>query len=797
MEVVQLVVNDIEIFIKDQPIGLGISKLSLDRDFQYSCIDTKIEAELKFYCASGKTEIDNEYENKGVEGSGYIIITDTCGTNAKNYQFNLDFKKYNNQGDYTTLGLIDVNSLWKLELNKEVNLTALPLMPEDFYVRNLPLTYDYHYESSEMNEKLDVVRQDLIWPPIPTYSIDNFYIFQKSKTTKNELDNGSELLANQIIGGEGVSYTPPANSVVTSSNGVFATTFTQNLQTTIEIEPIFDNIVDDGILTLTTSGDNGMTIDIVDTTYAFQYARLREHIIIGSSFENPRILMQCNLYGSTTSVITSFTNTNYSNNFSTGTHTEEYHNTYLGLTGNVLNVKKGEKVWFYYSFLSGNFAPTSPITINGVVYSTGTALRFINYKEIDIKINRDLDLRFTLTKNVSNGIVGSAWIEPYHTKTKAYKGSTMLNAVFGCDSNIASEYECYSDLWFSRGDYLRGKINAADFIVKPSEFFTELEKVVCCGLGYFYDLPDPYLRLRTVYDFYSDILVPSKYQFDYNDLIDGKIEIAPFSSPYYKEIQIGYSNSKDSPKDFCKQNNYSINNASDSIYSKVSDFIASMFIITRALRLGTEDKELEFDKNIILLSGTTDSGYNVTLSQTGGYLDDKSQINPTDYVGINRRYSTVFNLFRHLYKWGFSLFADKDKITANKYEGNTIYDNKMRDTSGAMAATSAPNKADNYFGLSNCYLPYDNPSANDHAPIDKSLEDIYDRYIVKDLYVPTQITFKTANLSSLDLIEMRAHQYDLFSVTDGTNMYYGNLISANLEDDITEIKLLRRFKNGI
>ena len=66
-----------------------------------------------------------------------------------------------------------------------------------------------------------------------------------------------------------------------------------------------------------------------------------------------------------------------------------------------------------------------------------------------------------------------------------------------------------------------------------------------------------------------------------------------------------------------------------------------------------------------------------------------------------------------------------------------------------------------------------------------------------NLYVPSQITFKTAKLSSLDLIAMRAHQYDLFSVTDGTNTYYGNLISANLEDDVTEIKLLRRFKDGL
>jgi hypothetical protein len=81
--------------------------------------------------------------------------------------------------------------------------------------------------------------------------------------------------------------------------------------------------------------------------------------------------------------------------------------------------------------------------------------------------------------------------------------------------------------------------------------------------------------------------------------------------------------------------------------------------------------------------------------------------------------------------------------------------------------------------------------------VDRTIDNLLTDLIENALYVPTQITFKTANLSSLDLIAMRAHQYDLFSVTDGTNIYYGNLISANSEDDVTEIKLLRRFKNGL
>ena len=173
------------------------------------------------------------------------------------------------------------------------------------------------------------------------------------------------------------------------------------------------------------------------------------------------------------------------------------------------------------------------------------------------------------------------------------------------------------------------------------------------------------------------------------------------------------------------------------------------------------------------------------MSQTSGVLADNIFTQPLNSAGINRRYATALNLFRHLYKWGFSLFADKTELKVPKYEGNNIYDYEIRDTTGSSTNPY-------YHSLSLCKLPLDN-----YVNVDRSIVDIYTEFIQSGLYVPTQITFKTANLSSLDLIAMRAHQYDLFSVTDGENTYYGNLISANLEDDITEIKLLRRFKNGI
>lgn len=802
MEVTKIVINGIEISTLDKPIGLEAIKLSLDRDFQYSCVDTKIEAELRFYCASGKTELDAEYESKGVEATGYIEITDTCGNNAETYRFNLDFKKYNNLGDYTTIGLIDVNSLWKKDLDKEVNLTTLlPAIP-DFYIRNLPLIYSYASENvyAKINQDTLNLEHTAAWiggipvlyntsppttppsaAPVPpntipfppfgniTYYQDILhYIFPRVDVTRNDLENSDGLLMDYF----NIEGPIPVKTMNFSDVSGTVTTITNGTYSQIEPEPVFQNNLSAGDFTINTFNDQ-LTLDLLDITSAkCQLAEINEIISIGKSYENPRYIMknQLDITG---------------RNINTTTPVTEIltYNKSISLT---LEVKEQEKVWIYYEIVYKQIEdplPTyDPVSGKWQYYPYNQ----IQFKNVSYWLSNTIDIEFKLTKDVKSTIVNASEIVPYHTKTKAYKGTDTLNEIFATDTNIA-DTNCFSDLWFSRGDFIRGKINTADFIVKPSDFFRELEKVVCCGLGYFYDTPTPEKRLMSVYDFYSDTLVPSQYQFLDTDIIDGIIEIAPFLSPYYKEINIGYSNSKDSPEDFCKQNNYSIDNDSESNYSKVSDFVASQYIITRALRLGTQDEELEFDNNIFILSGTSVASgattYNVTLSQTTGYLEDSVYTLPTIDNGINRRYATVFNLFRHLYKWGFSLFNNKDILTAKKYEGNSIYDYEIRDLSGSVTPY--------YIGLNACKLPV----AVDMVKVDRTIDNLLTDLIENAIYVPSQITFKTAKLSSLDLIAMRAHQYDLFKVSDGTNTYYGNLISANLEDDVTEIKLLRRFKD--
>jgi hypothetical protein len=748
MEVTELVINGIIITTIDKPIGLEVIKLSLDRDFQYSCIDTKIEAELKFYCASGKTELDAEYESKGVEASGYIEITDTCGANAQIYRFDLDFKKYNNQGDFTTIGLIDVNSLWKKDLDKEFNLDTYSdgtptNFATDFYVRNLQIDYDYSSENVYALQDYDTTNTE--------HRFQAQWIMPKVNTTKNELEDSDGLNMNYFV----VGQTTLRNVYVNDLAGV--TTFISGIAFSgTEPQEVFHNKIDSGIFDITTVNTKA-TLDFIDiSNINTRIAFIKEYICVGKKYLEARYIVQ-NIVANPNISIVSTTPTTVVTTYNK-TFTDSFFLDY------------DEKVWIFYDLDYRSITPSGP--------------NEMDFKKIQYTLENTVTAKYTVTKDTISTISTSADVVPYHTLVKAYYGQTILSNIFSCAENFAQTL-CYNDLWFSRGDLMRNKKNRADTIVKASDFFRELEKVVCCGLGYFYDTPTPEKRLMSVYDFYSDTLVPSQYQFSDTDLIDGIIEIAPFLAPYYKEVQIGYSNSKDSPRDFCKQNSYSIDNDSDSSYSKVTEFIASQYIITRALRLGNQEETLEFDNNIFILSGGQLGIYNATLSQTTGVLADSVYTLPTNDNGINRRYSTAFNLFRNLYKWGFSLFNNKDTLTAKKYEGNTIYDYEIRDLSGSVTPY--------YIGLNACKLPV----AVDMVKVDRTIDNLLTDLIENAIYVPSQITFKTARLSSLDLIAMRAHQYDLFKVSDGTNTYYGNLISANLEDDVTEIKLLRRFKDGL
>jgi hypothetical protein len=787
MQVANLFINGSNVITKDQPILGEEIKLSLERDFTYSCIDTKMDIEVKFYCASGKAEIDLAYEENGIDAFGEIEVVDDCGNQSQFFTFRLDFKSYKSNSEFTTLGITDINSDWKSTLTNEVNVSNYS---EDFYIRNLPLTYKYeseYFNSKEISTSTIISISKFIaggpflLPPGTSYDYYHIQINPQNALTLNEIEDGYQLFSNQIVN--------VTNSMGNSSlpgswrkdvNGsIISTSFSY---TELEAQEIFENKLDDGVFNIETKSFSGLLFDLLGPSQydsKFSFVHFIEHIAVGDRFDNC-IVYEHYLVDNILDYnggVGSFNDYNYTGSPNSITNTIS------------INVPNGHKVWIWYSyvirdFFNVTFAPGIPFP--SWFFTSQINHRFDKYS---ININRSLNVTFEITKNVLNTISSVADIEPYHTKTKAFNGANVIGTVFATDYNLC-QTACFVDLWFSRGDYLRNKVNVSDFIVKPSDFFIELEKVICCGLGYFYfnNGSSPQKWLMSIYDFYSDNPVPSQYIFNYPDIIDAEIKIEPFLSPYYKEIQIGYSNSKDTPNDVCKQNIYTIPNRSESIYSKVSDFIASMFTVTKALRLGTQDEELEYDKNIFILSGTTipasPANINVTLSQSSGFLADNVQLNPTNTNGINRRYATVFNLFRHLYKWGFSLFSNKDTLTVPKYEGSSIYDLEILDTSVSSGNPYYP-------GLSDCKLPNLNLEK-----VDRTVDNMYS-IIQSNMYVPSSITFRTAKLSTFDLIALRAFQYDLFQVSDGVNTYYGNLISANLVDDVTEIKLLRRFKNGI
>jgi hypothetical protein len=773
MQVANLYINGSKVITKDEPILGEDIKLSLDRDFTYSCVDTKMDIEVKFYCASGKTEIDLAYEENGIEAFGEIEIVDDCGTLSQFFKFRLDFKSYKSNSEFTTLGITDINSDWKSTLTNEVNVSEYLGNVDDFYVRNLPLKYLYFSQNSQSYEKANTGLVIDIFENAGTFPKPDkiTFIYPKTNTFLNELEDGVQLLSeimdlqklnlsNSFLKINPIFSSNPSGGTVSTPTSFYLA------RPDIEPTPIFENILEDGEITITTNGSQDLTIYYNGATAIMRMNlyEFKELICVGYKWEDEFIDCAYNQLNNTSLQIASIgTQLNYT---SVGNKSFTF----------TFQVKKGQKVWIWYQMTQGQY-----LSITGDFH--------FQIDEYNLLIDRSIDIQFTITRNVLNTISSVADIEPYHTKTKAYNGASVLGALFQTDYNLC-QTPCFVDLWFSRGDYLRNKINVSDFIVKPSDFFAEFEKVVCCGLGYFYfnNGSTPQKRLMSVYDFYTDNVVPSQYIFNYPDLIDAEIKIEPFISPYYKEIQIGYSNSKDTAEDVCKQNSYTIPNRSESIYSKVSDFIGSMFIIATALRLGTDDKELEFDKNIFILSGTTipasPANYNVTLSQSTGFLADNVDLNPTNTNGINRRYATVFNLFRHLYKWGFSLFSNKDTLRVVKYEGSSIYDLEILDSSGVSTNPYYP-------GLSDCKLP-----ALNFEKVDRTVDNMYSM-IQSNMYVPSVLTFSTAKLSTFDLIAMRAFQYDLFQVSDGTNTYYGNLISANLVNDVTEIKLLRRFKNGI
>ncbi len=803
----QLFINDIEVLLGTQPQGLEEFKVSLKRDTIYSGIDTTLDIEIKFFCTSGKEEIDAIYQANGLDANAYIQVTDTCGTDSVTFKYKLDFKNFQTNADFCTCNLVQLDDLssgasnWKDDLKRTVNLT-LEGVEEDLYVRNLPLVYNY--DSDNIYGQITSTTQNtehntglnpsaFPWlvsgPPFPApppvvvtpanyYQYVAHYIMPKVDTNVNELEDSDGLLADYFHISEPWNLSPNIPNYKTGEYiDILNVSSTRSDITYSDVEPpaIFENKLDDGEFNIVTN-QTQMKIDIDGlATVSTNLIEINEIIFIGKQYDNPRIVIK-NAISTSSSIISSPAIITFPISKS--------------LT-RPIQMFSGESVWIYYELIYKSYEANAAFW-NGSQWNFSSVLQNVfAFYSLKYTISNSIIASFTITRDVRTVLAGSALanIEPFHTKVKAYKGELALNRIFKTDNNLA-ETPCFEDIWFTDGQRMRNKINMSDFIVKPVDIFTELEKITCCGLGVVYDVNgNATLQLQDVYFFYSDNLVHS--------FTEGEIanfRLSNITSNYYNEIKIGYATFKDTEKDYCKLNEYTISNKGESIYNKVTEWIASKYIVTKAMKLSTDDKELEFDKNIFLLSSTTATGspndINFTLAESVGVSDDNMTMNP-NVLGLNRRYASVMNLFRHLYKWGFSLFVNKDTLKVNKYEGSTIYEQEIKHDLGTPTSPY-------YQGLSVCKLPLDLVKVDrDIIGMYTNSPNTYDGFINRDLFVPMAIEFEVYNLTSIDLLRLRSKQYGLFSVVSGGVEYFGNLMSATHDNGVTKFNLLRRFKNGI
>jgi len=659
MRISEFKINNNIINIKDEPKGLSDAKIIFNRDLKYNGMTVDIDIKLTFYCASGKNEIDAEYERAFVDGIGEITIEDFCGGEYIYITFLLDFKEYKSTLDYTEIALIEKNPInnFKDNLTNDVELQG----SEPFHVRNLKLKYDYKHSRIKIQDKVPytILRPDNLFPEPALY----LFLIPTAEVDYNRLEDGNNISGNTLVMlNNGVFFLPQST---TFQNGSYSNP--QIALPNLEGFPIFENVLEDGILFINSDGDTGFELSVKKGRTNLAYYRTDETIIIGNSYANPRLVLNTRLNTNHTINGPFF---NMSNMNTIGDYSYSYQNQTqfvdYNLFPNMLNgipIKKGESLWIVSSLRLRGTLWGSFNLIDGIAMPAGTNSTWLSYEEIDLKINRSLEIEFITNEKAIDIINNTNDAIVYGTEIAAFKGLDIAPQVFNGLTNSIFQDSCYSDFWVTNGERVRRKQKLKTFVVKPDNFFEELEKIISCGLGVFYNNNIASLQLQSIDKFYTDTVFLT---LNIDNLDD--ITIEPILSMYYNNIEVGYSESQKIELDIHNKNIYNIKTKGKSNFQKVSDWIASKYIIKKALNLGTEEIEKEYDNKIFIFSGTTTNGINYTLSQSNGFAADEVIENPIETNGINRRYASVYNLFRHFRKWGYSLWKNYEIL-----ENNSIF----------------------------------------------------------------------------------------------------------------------------
>lgn len=767
-----LIVNGNSVDFQDQPEGLDGASINYVRD-HFNGFQVELEYDLTFRCGSGKEEIDAEYDSNFENGTGTLTLYDKCNDYEMYAHFNLDFSKYKRTPSETTIGLIEVNDTndFKDQMKNDVEIPDAT--GQDVYVRNLPVEYNYYSDRMTSAEDTVVAGNKIVDIDTPFSTSPVSYglsIYPKTNTTVNELESGYTLLAEsftanrfnmaRVATASGTTIAPEnyyeiAGNLSTTVAPITSWTAGNVPYCMIEPQPIFTNEIEDGLLLFNTAGDTGFSMDFTGGTIPIpnngridmDVEYLVEYIMIGKTY-NPtggnkifqNLLVpsgQSFSFGSGTNTFSLFHPSVSSN--------QAYQTTYIG---------KGWNVWIWYEMrITGRGWPTS--TPANVVF------QFDKYSLI---LDRAITIKFTANKNVTtSALITNADLEAYSTKVKAFHGSDVANILYPNLAHNIFESDCYKDFWITNGEYVRNKTTKKAWKMKPQDYFDELDKILSVGLGIFYDSAmNPTLELQPISEFYStDIGLEITENY-------GEIQIETDTSRMYNQIEIGYNEAKDTHEELHAKNSYNIPEQvkGKNTWSKISNFIASKFIFQRTKNMTPEDSEKEYDNRVFIISAI-DNGTNHihSLSQSAfplglGY-DDIAESLPAQTLGMNRKFSSVFNLIRNIHRYGFGLYKSKTDMN------NTSLSPKELAGGTPLAAC----------GLNKTLLAQ---ASLDYTDVDGT-------YTMK----PEQITISVLMTPS-EFWELRKIWYKMVKLSLNSGTYYGNILSAKYLKGVVKFQLISR-----
>ena len=805
MELLELNINGVDIDFADQPDGLDKVQIGYDRDSPFNGFKIECKATLTFHCGSGYNALKQEYQNNFVDGVGYLIIGETCNGIETSFKFKLDFSKYRQTTDAIQIGLIEDNEINSIKDLSDVEQEIDEANLQDVYVRNLDIKYKYHSDRSTLKETPykasgATFAEDVNYPNIPLANLLIAYsVNPKTETTINELEDGFTLNVesvtnlfsnidnsnNYIAVNNSYRFYQDAGSAVVTAQTLYIPAY--------EPQPIFTNELESGILELTTLGSTALSITSSGINFLGKLFNFREIVSIGQDYNNPRYTKVFSLSESATKI---------QNPLATGLTNIPLTNPATPSASNVLGfqMNEGESVWIQYTFdiqnvsatpqsvvistsdpnLAGTvFTPNNPQDLftnygngfttwiwNGSAYVQGSHSPINGliwqYNDISIDIDREIDITFTANKNVSTNVFNNqSDVEAGSTKIKAYKASVIANQLFPNLSYNELEEPKYEDLHISRGDILRDRDGRDKFKISSKKFFENLEKMSGVGLGVFYDNSlTPTYRLSVIEDFYTTNVFKT-YSLEYDD-----VTITVAENMLYKAIEIGYEQNKDANEELHGKNVYQIEGVTKgkNTYQKICEWIASKFLIKRALSYGTGSEAKEYDNNLFVFSIVSN---NATISDNDPTasigVDLVFENNEPNVRGLNRKYASLYNLKRHALKWGFGIHKGKTDLSTQKNDAN-IKEISYDDGIG-------------YINLPNFVK----------ASNDITINDIE----VEDKLIPHYLEFSVV-MNITEFSELRKNWYGMIRLDVDIDTYFGNIVSADWSEGICKFKLIGR-----